>query len=132
MVRRARELNADQKVLVSAVKRVARQRARVNANYVNTILQARESGVTYAAIAAAVGTSSQAVQEIVRRHRAAASAEAARIRGDAEVQPADEELSAPSGAGPAGGIAAVSGTDTGMVGLNGDVTTVSGGTTAAL
>ena len=69
MSRRARHLSAEQKVLVSAVRRVARQRSRVNANYVAAILRAREEGVTYSAIAEAAGTSSQAVQEIVRRHR---------------------------------------------------------------
>ncbi|WP_113904771.1 MULTISPECIES: hypothetical protein [Brevibacterium] len=33
-----------------------------------SILRAREEGATFGAIAAAAGTSSQAVQEIVRRH----------------------------------------------------------------
>nr|WP_272902515.1 hypothetical protein [Brevibacterium daeguense] len=32
-------------------------------------MHARDEGVTYAAIAEAAGTSSQAVQEIVRRHK---------------------------------------------------------------
>ncbi|GAA1364121.1 hypothetical protein CJ198_09145 [Brevibacterium luteolum] len=40
----------------------------MNSNYVSAILRAREEGVTYAAIAEAAGTSSQAVQEIIRRH----------------------------------------------------------------
>ncbi|MYM18861.1 hypothetical protein GSY69_02405 [Brevibacterium sp. 5221] len=35
----------------------------------SAILKARDSGITYAAIADAAGTSSQAVQEIARRHR---------------------------------------------------------------
>ncbi|GAA4387522.1 MULTISPECIES: hypothetical protein [Brevibacterium] len=69
MSRRARQLTAEQKVLVNAVRRIARQRSRVNANYVAAILRAREEEVTYSAIADAAGTSSQAVQEIVRRHR---------------------------------------------------------------
>ncbi|GAA2007346.1 hypothetical protein [Brevibacterium samyangense] len=69
MSRRARELNSDQQAVVGAVKRIAKQRAKVNANYVSTILRAREQGVTYAAIADAAGTSSQAVQEVVRRHQ---------------------------------------------------------------
>lgn len=69
MARRVRELSDEQKALVAAVKRIAKKRARINADYVAAILEAREHGVTYASIARAVGTSSQAVQEIVRRHR---------------------------------------------------------------
>lgn len=69
MSRRARELNGEQKVLVNAVRRIAKQRSRVNSNYVASILRARDENVTYSAIADAAGTSSQAVQEIVRRHR---------------------------------------------------------------
>lgn len=68
MARRPRALTAEQKAVVQAVRRIAKQRQRVNANYVSAILRAREEGVTYAAIAAAAGTSSQAVQEIIRRH----------------------------------------------------------------
>lgn len=68
MSRRAKELSIEQKAIVRTVRRLARQRAVVNENYISAILQARAAGVTYAAIAAAVGTSSQAVQEIVRRH----------------------------------------------------------------
>lgn len=68
MSRRPRALTAEQKAVVQAVRRIAKQRQRVNSNYVSAILRAREEGVTYAAIAAAAGTSSQAVQEIIRRH----------------------------------------------------------------
>lgn len=68
MARRPRALTAEQKAVVQAVGRIAKQRQRVNSNYVSAILRAREEGVTYAAIAAAAGTSSQAVQEIIRRH----------------------------------------------------------------
>ncbi|WP_349829097.1 hypothetical protein [Brevibacterium litoralis] len=68
MSRRPRELTAEQKSATGVVKRIARQRAKANQNYVSSILRAREQGVTYAAIAEAAGTSSQAVQEIVRRH----------------------------------------------------------------
>lgn len=68
MSRRAKELSDEQKAIVRTVRRLARQRAVVNDNYISSILQARSAGVTYSAIAAAVGTSSQAVQEIVRRH----------------------------------------------------------------
>ncbi len=68
MSRRARELTADQSALVGAVRKIARQRTKINTNYVMAILRAREEGATFGAIAAAAGTSSQAVQEIVRRH----------------------------------------------------------------
>ncbi len=68
MARRPRALTAEQKAVVQAVRRIAKQRQRVNSNYVSAILRAREEGVTYAAIAEAAGTSSQAVQEIIRRH----------------------------------------------------------------
>lgn len=74
MSRRARELTAEQKAVVNTVRRIARQRSRANANYVSAILRAREQGVTYVAIAEAAGTSSQAVQEIVRRHKGTAAA----------------------------------------------------------
>lgn len=57
--------------MVAVVAKTSRQRARVNENYVSAILRARGQGVTYAAIAHAAGTSSQAVQEIVRRHEPA-------------------------------------------------------------
>lgn len=69
MSRKPQDLTPGQKAVVGVVSKAARQRARVNGNYVNAILSAREQGVTYAAIALAAGTSSQAVQEIVRRHR---------------------------------------------------------------
>lgn len=68
MARRTRALSAEQKSVLTAVRRVARQRSRINDAYVTAIVGARQSGVTYASIADAVGTSSQAVQEIVRRH----------------------------------------------------------------
>lgn len=68
MSRRARELTVDQTALVGAVRRIARQRTKINTNYVMSILRAREEGATFGAIAEAAGTSSQAVQEIVRRH----------------------------------------------------------------
>lgn len=68
MSRRARELTVDQAALVGAVRKIARQRSRINTNYVMAILRAREEGATFGAIAEAAGTSSQAVQEIVRRH----------------------------------------------------------------
>ncbi|MCQ9369357.1 hypothetical protein NQ038_13620 [Brevibacterium sp. 50QC2O2] len=68
MSRRAKELSEEQRAVVRTVRRLARQRAVVNENYISSILQARAAGITYAAIAEAVGTSSQAVQEIVRRH----------------------------------------------------------------
>ena len=68
MIRRVRELTAEQKALISAVRRISKQRSRVHASYVAAILRAREKGLTYAAIANAAGTTSQAVQEIVRRH----------------------------------------------------------------
>ena len=68
MSRRARELTVDQAALVGAVRKVARQRSKINTDYVMAILRAREEGATFGAIAEAAGTSSQAVQEIVRRH----------------------------------------------------------------
>ncbi|WP_291799400.1 hypothetical protein [Brevibacterium sp.] len=122
MVRRARELNAEQRTLVSAVKRVARQRARVNASYVDAILTARDAGVTYAAIAEAVGTSSQAVQEIVRRHRAGRAAEAG----------GEDASHASGGSGLAGGVAAVTGMTTGVISLSGEQSAVSGVSPVAL
>lgn len=74
MSRRARELTDEQRTVVDNVRRVAGLRSNANANYVSAILHAREQGITYAAIAEAAGTSSQAVQEIVRRHRGKAEA----------------------------------------------------------
>lgn len=68
MSRRARELTVDQTALVGAVRKVSRQRAKINTDYVMAILRAREEGATFGSIAEAAGTSSQAVQEIVRRH----------------------------------------------------------------
>lgn len=68
MSRRARELTVDQAVLVGAVRKVSRQRTKINTDYVMAILRAREEGATFGSIAEAAGTSSQAVQEIVRRH----------------------------------------------------------------
>lgn len=70
MSRRAKVLSNDQRSAVSRVRTLARQRARVSDSYISAILVARESGATYASIAEAAGTSSQAVQEIVRRHGA--------------------------------------------------------------
>ncbi|GAA1855012.1 hypothetical protein GCM10009813_15380 [Brevibacterium marinum] len=68
MSRRARELTVDQTALVGAVRKVSRQRTKINTDYVMAILRAREEGATFGSIAEAAGTSSQAVQEIVRRH----------------------------------------------------------------
>ena len=68
MSRRARELTVDQATLVGAVRKVSRQRTKINTDYVMSILRAREEGATFGSIAEAAGTSSQAVQEIVRRH----------------------------------------------------------------
>lgn len=68
MSRRPRELTVDQAALVGAVRKVSRQRSKVNTDYVMAILRAREEGATFGSIAEAAGTSSQAVQEIVRRH----------------------------------------------------------------
>jgi hypothetical protein len=68
MSRRARELTVDQTALVGVVRKVAKQRSKINTDYVMAILRAREEGATFGAIAEAAGTSSQAVQEIVRRH----------------------------------------------------------------
>lgn len=95
MARRTRALTAEQKSLLTTVRRVARQRSKINSAYVTAIVGARESGVTYASIADAVGTSSQAVQEIVRRHHSSQAREASE-RSDA-------------GGPPAGAIAAVNG-----------------------
>ncbi|WP_453984986.1 hypothetical protein [Brevibacterium casei] len=86
MSRRARELTVDQTALVAAVRSISRQRTKINTNYVMSILRAREEGATFGAIAEAAGTSSQAVQEIVRRHgrvqRSEGSGDAARARSE--------------------------------------------------
>ncbi len=44
MSRRARELTVDQTALVAAVRRISRQRTKINTNYVMSILRAREEG----------------------------------------------------------------------------------------
>ncbi|WP_347031387.1 hypothetical protein [Brevibacterium paucivorans] len=53
---------------MSSVRRIAKQRMRINATYIDAVVKAREAGVTFSAIAEAAGMSSQAAQEIVRRH----------------------------------------------------------------
>lgn len=68
MTRRAKPLTAEQKAVIATVRRISKQRNRINDSYIAAVLKAREAGVTYAAIAEAAGTSSQAAQEIVRRH----------------------------------------------------------------
>lgn len=52
------------------MRRSARARARANEAYIHSIVKARQSGATFAVIARAANVSSQAVQEIVRRHGA--------------------------------------------------------------
>lgn len=68
MTRRAKPLTAEQKAVIASVRRISKQRTRINESYIAAVINAREAGVTYAAIAEAAGTSSQAAQEIVRRH----------------------------------------------------------------
>lgn len=120
MARRTRALNPEQKSVLTAVRRVARQRSRINDAYVTAIVDARQTGVTYASIAEAVGTSSQAVQEIVRRHHKVEQAPAAPESLSAGTG-ATAEASAGQGGragatavgAPAGAIAAVTGDDDG-------------------
>jgi len=116
MARRTRALNPEQKSVLTAVRRVARQRSRINDAYVTAIVDARQTGVTYASIAEAVGTSSQAVQEIVRRHRRAEQAPAEPESLSAHTDaPANASAEQGNRAGttavgaPAGAIAAVTG-----------------------
>ena len=68
MSRRPKPLSTEQKALVSSVRRISKQRSRINASYIEAVVNAREAGITYAVIAEAAGMSSQAAQEIVRRH----------------------------------------------------------------
>lgn len=68
MPRRSQPLSTEQKALVSSVRRIAKQRMRINASYIDAVVKAREAGVTFSAIAEAAGMSSQAAQEIFRRH----------------------------------------------------------------
>ncbi|GAA4511439.1 hypothetical protein GCM10023159_15660 [Brevibacterium yomogidense] len=82
--------------MLTAVRRIARQRLKINSTYVTAVVEARESGVTYASIAEAVGTSSQAVQEIVRRHNNA-------LQREQQAKPEQ------SNGAPAGAIAAAVG-----------------------
>lgn len=98
MARRTRTLSAEQKSMLTAVRRIARQRLKINSSYVTAVVEARESGVTYASIAEAVGTSSQAVQEIVRRHNNA-------LQREKEAKPEQ------ANGAPAGAIAAAVGDD---------------------
>lgn len=116
MARRTRALTAEQKSVLTAVRRVARQRSRINDAYVTAIVDARQSGVTYASIADSVGTSSQAVQEIVRRHHKVEPISAARDQassnGDQASASSDTENSRASTVGAAAGaIAAITGDD---------------------
>lgn len=123
MARRTRALTAEQKSVLTAVRRVARQRTRINDAYVTAIVDARESGVTYASIADAVGTSSQAVQEIARRHRKVqltsvdgvqdpATGDQDSAGGDNAASISDpEDRGASSVGAPAGAIAAITGDD---------------------
>lgn len=123
MARRTRALSAEQKSVLTAVRRVARQRSRINDAYVTAIVEARQSGVTYASIADSVGTSSQAVQEIVRRHhkvelapveddQAPANGDQGSADGDKPSASSDMGDGRASTVGaPAGAIAAITGED---------------------
>lgn len=73
MPRRSQPLSTEQKALVSSVRRIAKQRMRINASYIDAVVKAREAGVTFSAIAEAAGMSSQAAQEIFRRHGSTAT-----------------------------------------------------------
>lgn len=106
MARRTRALSAEQKSVLTAVRRIARQRSRINDSYVKAVVEARQSGATYASIAEAVGTSSQAVQEIVRRHL---KVEQAAADGGSAPQAAGDRDSTVGA--PAGAIAAITGDD---------------------
>ena len=68
MSRRPKPLSTEQKALVSSVRRISKQRSRINASYIDAVVKARNAGVTFSVIAEAAGMSSQAAQEIVRRH----------------------------------------------------------------
>lgn len=124
MARRTRALSAEQKSVLTAVRRVARQRSRINDAYVTAIVDARQTGATYASIADAVGTSSQAVQEIVRRHHkvervpeigdqaSANGVDQPSTNGAAAFAAWDTENGRASTVGaPAGAIAAITGDD---------------------
>lgn len=86
MPRRSQPLSTEQKALVSSVRRIAKQRMRINASYIDAVVKAREAGVTFSAIAEAAGMSSQAAQEIFRRHGSAATTSPA-TTSDAKVTP---------------------------------------------
>lgn len=109
MARRTRVLSAEQKSVLAAVRRTARQRSRINDSYVTAIVEARQSGVTYASIADAVGTSSQAVQEIVRRHLKVEQTPANGAQAPAASDRHDDRASTVGA--PAGAIAAITGDD---------------------
>lgn len=79
MPRRSQPLSTEQKALVSSVRRIAKQRMRINASYIDAVVKAREAGVTFSAIAEAAGMSSQAAQEIFRRHGSAATTSDAKV-----------------------------------------------------
>ncbi|SMY11548.1 hypothetical protein [Brevibacterium jeotgali] len=121
MARRTRTLSAEQKSVLTSVRRVARQRSRINEAYLTAIVDARQSGVTYASIADAVGTSSQAVQEIVRRHHKVEPASASRGQvssiGDQSIgdqsgaSSATTDSRASAVGATAGAIAAIAGDD---------------------
>ena len=116
MARRTRTLSAEQKSVLTSVRRVARQRSRINDAYVTAIVDARQSGVTYASIADAVGTSSQAVQEIVRRHHkveppSVARGQASSLGDQAGASSATENGRASTVGAAAGAIAAITGDD---------------------
>lgn len=97
MPRRSQPLSTEQKALVSSVRRIAKQRMRINASYVDAVVKAREAGVTFSAIAEAAGMSSQAAQEIFRRHGSpdttSASTTSASTASDARVTPLQPEHS---------------------------------------
>lgn len=95
MPRRSQPLSTEQKALVSSVRRIAKQRMRINASYIDAVVKAREAGVTFSAIAEAAGMSSQAAQEIVRRHGSTgktSSTDQSQDPGDPD--PADQDTTA--------------------------------------
>lgn len=92
MPRRSQPLSTEQKALVSSVRRIAKQRMRINASYVDAVVKAREAGVTFSAIAEAAGMSSQAAQEIFRRHGSPDTTSAS-TASDARVTPLQPEHS---------------------------------------
>lgn len=82
MPRRSTPLSTEQKALVSSVRRISKQRARVNASYIEAVVKARQAGVTFAVIAEAAGMSSQAAQEICRRHGSASDQPSTQANGN--------------------------------------------------